>query len=137
MHFLLLSFSCARLHCHFLFFFFNDTATTEIYTLSLHDALPILGVQLLEWEVAEHVAHLARVHVILFEGEERCREKPLAERALVVGELDEGHRGVGASQNRCGGHARTHGPAGGDAALDWTLAQQAQQLPELALDGLQ
>src|SRR2546430_12683071 len=28
-----------RLH----FFFFNDTATTEIYTLSLHDALPISG----------------------------------------------------------------------------------------------
>src|SRR5256885_10321829 len=28
------------LHCSF--FFFNDTATTEIYTLSLHDALPIL-----------------------------------------------------------------------------------------------
>src|SRR5256885_7890229 len=26
---------------HLLFFFFNDTATTEIYTLSLHDALPI------------------------------------------------------------------------------------------------
>src|SRR3712207_8616793 len=25
-----------------IFFFFNDTATTEIYTLSLHDALPIL-----------------------------------------------------------------------------------------------
>src|SRR3712207_7377296 len=29
----------ARLLC--VFFFFNDTATTEIYTLSLHDALPI------------------------------------------------------------------------------------------------
>src|SRR5258706_11988738 len=30
-------------HCNlfFFFFFFNDTATTEIYTLSLHDALPI------------------------------------------------------------------------------------------------
>src|SRR2546425_11265116 len=27
----------------FFFFFFNDTATTEIYTLSLHDALPILA----------------------------------------------------------------------------------------------
>src|SRR5256885_12263522 len=27
------------------FFFFNDTATTEIYTLSLHDALPILDAQ--------------------------------------------------------------------------------------------
>src|SRR5256885_17239087 len=29
---------------YFFFFFFNDTATTEIYTLSLHDALPISGV---------------------------------------------------------------------------------------------
>src|SRR5256885_14504996 len=28
-------------HLLFFFFFFNDTATTEIYTLSLHDALPI------------------------------------------------------------------------------------------------
>src|SRR2546422_8603345 len=27
------------------FFFFNDTATTEIYTLSLHDALPILSIR--------------------------------------------------------------------------------------------
>ena len=26
------------------YFFFNDTATTEIYTLSLHDALPISGI---------------------------------------------------------------------------------------------
>src|SRR2546430_4506449 len=32
------------MHCSYLFFFFfNDTATTEIYTLSLHDALPIFG----------------------------------------------------------------------------------------------
>src|SRR3712207_7570417 len=30
-----------RISCVFVFFFFNDTATTEIYTLSLHDALPI------------------------------------------------------------------------------------------------
>ena len=29
----------------FIFFFFNDTATTEIYTLSLHDALPIYVTQ--------------------------------------------------------------------------------------------
>src|SRR2546422_9337064 len=29
------------LFMYFFFFFFNDTATTEIYTLSLHDALPI------------------------------------------------------------------------------------------------
>src|SRR3712207_8451863 len=34
------------LHTHVAvsFFFFNDTATTEIYTLSLHDALPIYGI---------------------------------------------------------------------------------------------
>src|SRR2546421_6719687 len=30
-----------HLSLFFFFFFFNDTATTEIYTLSLHDALPI------------------------------------------------------------------------------------------------
>src|SRR6266404_5000111 len=29
---------------YFFFFFFNDTATTEIYTLSLHDALPIFPI---------------------------------------------------------------------------------------------
>src|SRR2546430_16284377 len=34
-----------RTLCAF-FFFFNDTATTEIYTLSLHDALPISSSQL-------------------------------------------------------------------------------------------
>jgi len=36
--FLLLGFVCSLF---VFFFFFNDTATTEIYTLSLHDALPI------------------------------------------------------------------------------------------------
>src|SRR5258705_13860029 len=36
-----LFFSFAWLLSCFFFFFFNDTATTEIYTLSLHDALPI------------------------------------------------------------------------------------------------
>src|SRR5215216_6463761 len=33
--------------CEFIFFFFNDTATTEIYTLSLHDALPTWNATLL------------------------------------------------------------------------------------------
>src|SRR6267378_5622825 len=36
---LVVSISATRCYCSF--FFFNDTATTEIYTLSLHDALPI------------------------------------------------------------------------------------------------
>src|SRR3989449_8442427 len=36
----------------FFFFFFNDTATTEIYTLSLHDALPISPVWCAKWRRA-------------------------------------------------------------------------------------
>src|SRR3712207_8700894 len=39
----------------FFFFFFNDTATTEIYTLSLHDALPILRRPLLHLPAGEAV----------------------------------------------------------------------------------
>src|SRR2546425_11053028 len=38
----MISFFYSSLYAFFFFFFFNDTATTEIYTLSLHDALPIL-----------------------------------------------------------------------------------------------
>src|SRR3989442_9291209 len=40
-----------------IFFFFNDTATTEIYTLSLHDALPIYRVDL----AAQHAVDPAGV----------------------------------------------------------------------------
>src|SRR3712207_8130622 len=36
---------CSVMLGELFFFFFNDTATTEIYTLSLHDALPICGVR--------------------------------------------------------------------------------------------
>src|SRR2546422_11151168 len=39
----------------FPFFFFNDTATTEIYTLSLHDALPIFEAHPLEQDAAQHL----------------------------------------------------------------------------------
>src|SRR5229473_8660906 len=46
-------FSCFFL---FFFFFFNDTATTEIYTLSLHDALPIADWRVAFAAVAEEVA---------------------------------------------------------------------------------
>ena len=38
---------------YFIFFFFNDTATTEIYTLSLHDALPI-SVKYIPFEPNKH-----------------------------------------------------------------------------------
>src|SRR2546429_7180688 len=47
------------------FFFFNDTATTEIYTLSLHDALPICGVGETKWAVRRRM----RSHFVGAEGE--------------------------------------------------------------------
>src|SRR5438046_10659348 len=40
------------------FFFFNDTATTEIYTLSLHDALPISGAERMPHDLS-HLGFLA------------------------------------------------------------------------------
>src|SRR2546427_7697498 len=43
------------------FFFFNDTATTEIYTLSLHDALPISDDQ----RIADALSGLAEVKVAM------------------------------------------------------------------------
>src|SRR3712207_4976852 len=44
-----------------MFFFFNDTATTEIYTLSLHDALPLVR--------NVDFPHVADVHVLQSGGE--------------------------------------------------------------------
>src|SRR5574340_1824758 len=54
-HFLLFFFYASVLLCSF-FFFFNDTATTEIYTLSLHDALPIWLIKPLGMRVTR-IAH--------------------------------------------------------------------------------
>src|SRR2546422_2502638 len=49
------------LHLYFFsFFFFNDTATTEIYTLSLHDALPISSEGDCGWRHLFRPAGLAR-----------------------------------------------------------------------------
>src|SRR5258706_16100706 len=53
-------------HCYTLnafFFFFNDTATTEIYTLSLHDALPICA----------STSHGAQDHVVTSLDGQHCR----------------------------------------------------------------
>src|SRR2546422_11758013 len=46
------------------FFFFNDTATTEIYTLSLHDALPISVAE--EEPVAGRTGRDAKAHELRF-----------------------------------------------------------------------
>ena len=60
-------FFCFLLFVFFFFFFFNDTATTEIYTLSLHDALPICNVRQTDTEMISHVVDglIARICISL------------------------------------------------------------------------
>src|SRR5256885_16657046 len=61
------------------FFFFNDTATTEIYTLSLHDALPIsVAVFDLDGTLIDSAADLHRAvnHMLMELG---CAPLPLVE----------------------------------------------------------
>src|SRR5690349_24778689 len=81
-----LSFCVSLYPLLYLFFFFNDTATTEIYTLSLHDALPISRVvtgaeqdqllrpvgQKLEQDVVEVTG--AGDHVVVMRSEEHTSE---------------------------------------------------------------
>src|SRR2546430_16280319 len=71
----------------FYFFFFNDTATTEIYTLSLHDALPILwrrsGAPLARAGIGAGPAHAASPYRI-----PRRRRKGPPEDPLEDGDLD-------------------------------------------------
>src|SRR5258708_9154073 len=53
------------------FFFFNDTATTEIYTLSLHDALPIYDISILQAEFSTTQVLDRPVHGRLFFEQDR------------------------------------------------------------------
>src|SRR2546422_11324101 len=53
-----------RISHFFSFFFFNDTATTEIYTLSLHDALPI-------WTFLYHLLFMAHLQLETLFSEEK------------------------------------------------------------------
>src|SRR2546426_3595767 len=57
-----------------LFFFFNDTATTEIYTLSLHDALPISGGIVQRSELRLRDAPRSEVSNSLDQGRRRSEE---------------------------------------------------------------
>src|SRR2546429_4658983 len=64
----------------FFFFFFNDTATTEIYTLSLHDALPISAVlaqafaRASQFEIPGYHAPADRAYDYLLRSEEHTSE---------------------------------------------------------------
>src|SRR2546430_17633560 len=67
----------------FFFFFFNDTATTEIYTLSLHDALPIFPVTLLRL-APRQVPFLRNLH-------QRSLDAPQPERDRKSTRLNSSH----------------------------------------------
>src|SRR2546428_12178495 len=58
-------------------FFFNDTATTEIYTLSLHDALPIYRL-----DVGRETRDLLRLHILraLHIGNRDARRRRITDR---------------------------------------------------------
>src|SRR5256886_12831004 len=56
------------------FFFFNDTATTEIYTLSLHDALPIVNVDFADVRTVMQNGGAAIMGTGMGRGENRAME---------------------------------------------------------------
>src|SRR5690349_24246744 len=64
-------------------FFFNDTATTEIYTLSLHDALPIYGPAALA-RIRDPALEMLQVLPVRGEGIRRELEQPRAHDRAVV-----------------------------------------------------
>src|SRR5258708_12574376 len=68
------------------FFFFNDTATTEIYTLSLHDALPISFVLLRSQR--RYTWDRAPLEVAFSQGRIALVAKVHANIAMPVGSLD-------------------------------------------------
>src|SRR3989441_12773946 len=64
------------------FFFFNDTATTEIYTLSLHDALPISGDEH-QVRALQRVQHLVAVLLDRLASDLGARARPQPPRQLL------------------------------------------------------
>src|SRR6266480_1627506 len=77
----------------FFFFFFNDTATTEIYTLSLHDALPISRSVTLDYDVRVADRHRDRTPRIARDiaSLPRARAGLEPERAVEPHGTDRGH----------------------------------------------
>src|SRR5260370_28878102 len=99
-----------RVPLFFIFFFFNDTATTEIYTLSLHDALPIsmppeatwLGVTCFQWSppsvVRKTLAQLKPLTLLPIAqptlSVTMCRRSPSVRTTPVLTGLDDALMGV-------------------------------------------
>src|SRR5467141_2252041 len=84
------------------FFFFNDTATTEIYTLSLHDALPISAPSALD---VRHLFHCRHVDAADAAVERDAAEQLDARNGLAAGVRKLGGRIAVVLQ-----HEATHAP---------------------------
>src|SRR6266571_2210294 len=69
----------------FFFFFFNDTATTEIYTLSLHDALPISRVRIRARDLApgQDIGFAIEIHDFVARAHERDPWRAIHDRQFV------------------------------------------------------
>src|SRR5207248_5175645 len=76
-------------HLYSIFFFFTATATTEIYTLSLHDALPILfaGVAIVALDLYAHkkTEMLAGLNMRGYRGPVAHQKQPREIRVAVIG----------------------------------------------------
>src|SRR2546426_4541123 len=77
----------------FIVFFFNDTATTEIYTLSLHDALPICA----------RCPDVGRDAVLVDKPEQRPRVRHygMMDDAVLLGDLDRSEEHTSELQSPC------------------------------------
>src|SRR3712207_8978706 len=62
-------------------FFFNDTATTEIYTLSLHDALPIFAAAAVDDDLHVRVVGVVRRELLVKLGRELLRDDAVDHRS--------------------------------------------------------
>src|SRR5258707_8430245 len=96
-----------------LFFFFNDTATTEIYTLSLHDALPISRDTAKILAEASDLLDLSQPTAVMLRSEEHTSE--LQSRQYLVCRLllekkKNPAQDPGPLLERCTARPRGHGP---------------------------
>src|SRR5471032_2020325 len=112
------------------FFFFNDTATTEIYTLSLHDALPIVSLDLVERPLELRCDEVGQfVRVVDLVGQ--VRELAIAQQVVQCGERASGDRSrVGGEQARLAQEEhRRHRGSRRNAGASPTVSSRSRWVP--------